>query len=108
MDDQPARTARDFEQKHIVKWYLVFVVFFISFGSMTYGASASVISTTLGQPSFYEYMELNEGQRYYAQRNSLIGATNSIFYAGGIFGPFLHGWYEHRLSHLCYISIDSM
>jgi hypothetical protein len=86
-------TAIDFENKHVIRWILIFVVAFMSFGSMTYGASASVISTTLGQPSFYNYMELNPGQKYYANQNSLLGAANSIFYAGGVFGPFMHGWY---------------
>jgi MFS family permease len=94
--EAPSQPARDFEHKHIVKKYLVFVVFFMSFGSMTYGASASIISTTLGQPSFYEYMGLSEGGKYYSQRNPLIGAANSIFYAGGIFGPFMHGWLADR------------
>jgi hypothetical protein len=94
MAESQTPTTRDFEHKHIVKWYLVFVICFMSFGSMTYGASASVISSTLGQPSFYTAMDLNPGDRYFSSRDSLIGAANSIFYAGGIFGPFLHGWYS--------------
>ncbi|KAF2161521.1 hypothetical protein M409DRAFT_69644 [Zasmidium cellare ATCC 36951] len=88
----PEPSAREFEHKHVVTRYLVFVVCFMAFGSMTYGASASIISTTLGQPSFYNYMDLSEGQKYYSQQNSLLEAANSIFYAGGIFGPFMHGW----------------
>lgn len=49
---------------------------------MTYGYCASIIATTLGQPSFIAYFELS------TRSNSadLQGAINGLFQTGGLFG----------------------
>lgn len=97
-------SADGFERKHIVRWSLILTCLFMSFGSMTYGASNAVISTTLGQPSFLRELGLDAEGKYASQANSLIGAANSLYYAGGFFGPFVHGWYSCRL----HLMIDSL
>ena len=35
------------------------IILFVTFGSLTYGYSNSIIATTLGQPSFNAYFELD-------------------------------------------------
>ena len=81
-----------FERKHAISWRLIATCLSASFGSMTYGASNAVISTTLGQPSFYKAMQIDADGQYVSQANALIGAANSLYYAGGFLSPFMHGW----------------
>lgn len=48
---------------------------------------ASIIGTTLAQPSFLSYMDLLNDQGVWStQATPLIGAMSGIFQAGGIFG----------------------
>lgn len=63
--------ATAFEKRRRFSWYLVFIVFFMSLGTCSYGTSAAIISTSLGQPSFYAQMGLNAGNTA-----SLTGAMN--------------------------------
>lgn len=49
---------------------------------MTYGYCASIIATTLGQPSFIAYFELDKR----SDAAGLIGAINGLFQAGGLIG----------------------
>lgn len=69
------------------KFYTVFICFFASLAGCAYSSTAAVIGTTLGQPSFFIAMGLNE-----SNSASLIGAINSLYYTGGIFGAICHGW----------------
>jgi MFS family permease len=52
------------------------------------GYAASIIATTLTQPSFFEAMNLATA----SNADALIGATNGLFYTEGIFGSFCCGW----------------
>lgn len=54
-------------------------------GSMSYGYSAFVLSSTLAEPSFYHYMQLEDR----SDANDLIGLTGSLFQAGGCLGALL-------------------
>jgi MFS family permease len=54
----------------------------VALGSLTYGYSSSIISTTLGQPSFLAYFELDTR----SNATQLEGAINGLFQAGGLFG----------------------
>ncbi|KAK5550758.1 hypothetical protein LTR46_011248 [Exophiala xenobiotica] len=54
----------------------------VALGSTTYGYCSSIIATTLGQPSFIHYFHLDTD----SDANSLIGAVNGLFQAGGLFG----------------------
>lgn len=51
-------------------------------GSLTYGYCASIIATTLGQPSFIAYFELD----IRSNAANLEGAINGLFQTGGLFG----------------------
>jgi hypothetical protein len=54
-------------------------------GSLTYGYSSSIIATTLGQPSFITYFELD------TRSNSadIQGAINGLIQAGGFIGTLV-------------------
>ena len=59
-------------------------------GTMSYSYPASVIATTLAQPTIYSYMNLvsSEGEASFDQA-ALIGAMAGVFQAGGVFGIFI-------------------
>ncbi|KAF2642444.1 MFS transporter [Massarina eburnea CBS 473.64] len=66
--------------------YNVFILLFVGLGSVTYGYTASIIGTTLGQPSFIEYFELDHRRK---NSTDLIATTNGLFQAGGVIGTLL-------------------
>ena len=72
--------------------YLIFCIFFMGLGSMSYGYPAAIIGTTLGQPSFLTYMGLETA----SNASQLIGAITALFYAGGVVGAFCNGWMSNR------------
>lgn len=55
---------------------------FVALGSVAYGYCSSIISTTLAQPSFLSYFELDTR----ANASNLEGAINALFQTGGLFG----------------------
>ncbi|KAJ3549748.1 hypothetical protein NM208_g336 [Fusarium decemcellulare] len=70
-----------FEQpKRHYTWRMVAYVTCMSIGSLSHGYTASIIGTTIGQPSFLEYMgpDLIQGK----QLSLVVG----MFYAGGFVG----------------------
>jgi len=80
---------------HILKrhnFYNVFVVFFMSLGTLSYGYGASIVSTTLGQPSFLSYMGIDTA----SNGTQLEGATTALYYAGAIFGTFTGSFLADR------------
>lgn len=54
----------------------------MALGSLTYGYCSSIIATTLGQPSFIAYFELDTR----SNATDLTGAINGLFQAGGLLG----------------------
>ena len=62
--------------------YTLFILCTLGFGSLTYGYTASIIGTTLGQPSFIEYFKLNTRP----DATDLISSTNGLFQTGGFLG----------------------
>lgn len=64
----------------------------ITTSSFAYGYAGAIIATTLTQPSFFETMGLNTA----SDSDSLIGAINGLYYAGGVFGAFIAGWVSNR------------
>ena len=77
-----------FEKQQKVNAYCVKVIFFISLSSAAYGYAASVIATTLTQPSFQKHMHLDTA----SNADSLIGAIMGLYFAGGIIGGVFGGW----------------
>ncbi|KAK5676907.1 hypothetical protein LTS10_010671 [Elasticomyces elasticus] len=63
------------------------IIAFAAFGSITYGYCASIIGTTLGQPSFLSYFRLDTAPNAAA----LSGAMNGLFQAGGLLGVLAAG-----------------
>lgn len=56
---------------------------------MCYSYPASVIGTTLAQPTFYSYMHLvNSKGEASSNQAAVIGAMAGVFQAGGVFGIF--------------------
>lgn len=54
----------------------------MALGSTTYGYCSSIVATTLGQPSFIAYFELDTRPN----ATQLTGAINGLLQAGGLFG----------------------
>ncbi|KIW49678.1 hypothetical protein PV05_11332 [Exophiala xenobiotica] len=72
--------------------YNILILCFLGLGSMTYGYTASIIGTTLGQPSFIEYFDL-------ATRNNgtdLISTMNGLFQTGGVIGTLILPYISDR------------
>jgi Sugar (and other) transporter. len=78
------------------------VVLFASFESLFTGYSLAVFAFTLGQPTFYSSLglEQNPAAPRYSYTNDIIGASNGIFFATGFFGCFLAAWAGIRLGRL--------
>ncbi|KAK1810554.1 hypothetical protein LTR12_015061 [Friedmanniomyces endolithicus] len=62
------------------------------FGSISYGYNASIIGTTLGQPSFIKYMKLDT----LPNATDLISSTNGLFQTGGVVGTLIMPWIADR------------
>lgn len=69
--------------------YNIRVILVLTLGSFTFGYTYSVISNTLGQPGFISHFNLDRSTSY---ANSITGAINGVFSAGGICGALLVGW----------------
>ncbi|KIW55829.1 hypothetical protein PV05_04548 [Exophiala xenobiotica] len=79
-------TARQF------RWYNVLMVLLMSLGSIEYGYNASIISTTLAQPSFISYFQLDKR----SDATQLIATTNGLYYAGGFLAVWTVSWMSDR------------
>lgn len=75
----------------------------MTLGSLSYGYSASIIASTLGQPQFISYFDLDSTTNPNA--NALLGATNGIFQTGGFFGALAIGFTADRFSRRGAIAI---
>lgn len=70
-------------------WRHFFICFAVAMSMLGFSYPASIIGTTLAQPSFYVYMKLlNSEGLVTSKTNSLIGAMSGVFQAGGVFGIF--------------------
>lgn len=67
--------------------YNVLMVLLMSAGSMSYGYSASIIATTLAQPTFLAYFQL-AGPDASSNANQLIATMNGLYQAGGFLAVF--------------------
>ncbi|KAK3716662.1 hypothetical protein LTR37_006292 [Vermiconidia calcicola] len=66
--------------------YNLWIMLFVSLGSVTYGYTANVISATLvAQPTFGAYFELDTRPNALA----ILSATNGIFQTGGVIGTLM-------------------
>ncbi|EHY54629.1 MFS-type transporter criB [Exophiala dermatitidis] len=81
------------------------IVIFVALGSLTYGYCSSIIATTLGQPSFIAYFDLDTR----SNATDLTGAINGLFQAGGLLGALsiikTPDWLGRRKALLLYAII---
>jgi len=63
-------------------WYNLGICFLISLGQLAFGYHASIISTTMGQPSFLLYMKLVDPETFLptSTASSIEGAMSGIFF----------------------------
>ncbi|KIM94679.1 hypothetical protein OIDMADRAFT_60456 [Oidiodendron maius Zn] len=72
--------------------YTVFIFILACFGTISFAYSGGVIGSTIGQPSFIEYMGLDTNPN----ASALLGAATSLYYAGGFFGALFSNWISDR------------
>ncbi|OAA59741.1 General substrate transporter [Niveomyces insectorum RCEF 264] len=77
-----------------ISLFNLLLVLALCLGSITYGYTFSITSTTLGQPGWYDYFDLvsDETNSRYAYTKRIQGAMNGLFCAGGFFGSIFIGW----------------
>ncbi|KAG7412362.1 High-affinity glucose transporter [Fusarium oxysporum f. sp. rapae] len=83
----------------------ILIIVFVTLGSFSYGYSASIIASTLGQSHFISYFHLDP--IHDSNANALLGATNGLFQTGGLFGALLIGHCADRFSRRAAIIIAS-
>jgi MFS family permease len=79
--------------KFIPNLFNFWVVIFVALGSMSCSYGMSVISSTIGQPTFYTYFNLaTQGEPGYSRTTALIGAINGLSSVGSVFGAGFTSW----------------
>lgn len=69
------------------------VVIFVALGSTACSYGMAIISSTIGQPSFYKDFNLaQQGEPGYSHTSGLIGAMNGLNSAGSAFGCGFMSW----------------
>jgi len=84
--------------------YNVRVVMFMSLATYAYGYSGSIISTTLGQPSFLHYMGLDTA----SNGTQLMGAMTALYFAGGAFGCITGSFLADRWGRKCPVYVGAV
>lgn len=83
--------------------YNIIMVLLMSLGSIEYGYSASIIATTLAQPSFIHYFKLDTR----SNSTQLIATTNGLYYAGGFLAVWTVSWLSDRWGRKFSIAISA-
>jgi MFS family permease len=86
--------------------YNVLMVLLMSAGSMSYGYSASIIATTLAQPTFLAYMNL-AGPNASSNADQLIATMNGLYQAGGFLAVFTTSWLADRWGRKVSIAVSA-
>jgi MFS family permease len=85
------------------------VVIFVAIGSIACSYGMSIISSTVGQPTFYIYFNLAvEGERGYSHTSQLIGAMNGLSSVGSVIGCGITSWIADSLGRKRNIQIGSL
>lgn len=85
-------------------WFNLLMVICMAFGSMSYGYSASVIATTLAQPSFLTYFGLDTR----SNATSLISTMNGLYQVGGFFGVFTVSYFADNWGRRVAIGVSAL
>ena len=97
-----SRALQEGERKQKLNAYNVLILCMLAPASITYGYSASIIATTLGQPSFLEYFGLLTAPNAAA----IFGATGGLFFAGATIGPLLLPWIADKYGRKWSIAVS--
>ncbi|EXJ61031.1 hypothetical protein A1O7_05184 [Cladophialophora yegresii CBS 114405] len=84
--------------------YNLIVTALMALGSVSAGYSASIIATTLAQPSFLTYFELLTRPN----GTELIATTNGLFFTGGVLGTVTISFFADKWGRKWAIGISSM
>lgn len=80
------------------------IVLVMSFSSIGFGYSLSIIATTLAQPSFISYFRL--GTR--SNATQLVATMNGVYQAGGLLAVFTISWFADRLGRRAAITVSAL
>ncbi len=77
---------------------------------MTYGYSASIISTTLAQPSFLAYFRLakSPGVEPRSDATAMISTMNGLYQVGGFLGVFTVSWFADKWGRRSAIGVSAL
>ncbi|EEP80107.1 predicted protein [Uncinocarpus reesii 1704] len=85
------------------------VVIFVALGSTACSYGMAIISSTIGQPSFYKDFNLaQQGEPGYDKTASLIGAMNGLNSAGSAFGCAFVSWSADAYGRLRSLQLGSL
>ncbi|KAI2060022.1 hypothetical protein LOZ43_001862 [Ophidiomyces ophidiicola] len=85
------------------------VVIFVALGSTACSYGMAIISSTIGQPSFYKDFQLAmQGEPGYDKTSTLIGAMNGLNSAGSAFGCAFVSWSADRYGRLRSLQLGSV
>ncbi|GAD92016.1 MFS sugar transporter, putative [Paecilomyces variotii No. 5] len=98
------------KKDHHTSVYNRLVTIAVAFGSLTYGYSASIIGSTIGQPGWYSFFKLPaEGEPGYATTTTeAISTANGLFSAGGAIGSLFIAWSATALGRKRNIQLGSL
>jgi MFS family permease len=69
--------------------YNISLCLIVGFGGFTYGFGAAGFITSIGQPGFYQYFDLEPTSKY---ASNIIGAINALWAFGCAIGALAQGW----------------
>lgn len=95
--------------KLIPNAFNLWIVIFVALGSTACSYGMSVISSTIGQPTFYTYFGLaRPGEPGYTRTSNLIGAMNGLSSAGSAFGCGFSAWSADKLGRKVTIQLGAI
>ncbi|KAJ9633841.1 hypothetical protein H2204_006626 [Knufia peltigerae] len=101
--DQQATTGFEHVKQRQFRFYNVLVTALMATGSFGAGYAASIIGTTLAQPSFLSYFELTTRP----DGTQLTATTNGLFFTGGVLGVGTISWMADRWGRLWALRVSS-
>ncbi len=102
-DAMPSTTPLQHSSKRQFRAYNVLIVVIMALGSIEYGYNASIISTTLAQPSFISYFRLDTR----SNATQLIATTNGLYQAGGFLGVWTVSYLSDKFGRRNAIAVSA-
>lgn len=99
-----SRPSFHHSEKRQFRWINIIHILIMGLGSIAYGYSASVISTTLVQPGWIASM----GLAHRSNAKDLIGLTGSMYQVGGLIGTFTMSYFADRWGRRVGIAVPTV